>query len=138
MKRLIQLVTVLLLVLIVFYGVILVASESGEVLVLSSVDADGKTIETRLWTVEYDGNHWLRAGSPGNAWYVRLLARPEVAFRLGNQSRTATAVPEPAANDAINTLMNEKYGWADELIDFVFGRGDATAIRLVVASGSRR
>ncbi len=138
MKRLIRLVTVLLLGLIVFYGVILVASESGEVLVLSSVDADGKTVETRLWTVEYDGSHWLRAGSPDNAWYVRLLARPEVTFRLGNQSRAATAVPEPEASDAINELMNEKYGWADEVIDFVFGREDAIAIRLVATAGPGR
>lgn len=138
MKLMIRLVTVLLVILIALYGAIIVASESGEVLVLSTVEVNGAPQETRVWTVEYDGSHWVRSGSPRSAWYARLLARPEVAFRLGGENRVATAVPTPAATDTINTLMHEKYGWADDVIDKLLGRDDAIAIRLVTGPEADR
>ncbi len=40
---------------------VMLASESGEVVVLTT--ADGAT--TRLWVVDHDGSAWLRSGAPG-------------------------------------------------------------------------
>jgi len=131
MKLMIRLVTVVLAVLILLYGLMMTASESGEVVVLTTTESDGSAHETRLWTVTHDGAQWLRSGSPSSGWYARLLANPDVTVRLGTREFPATAVPNPAATTTINALMNEKYGWADDTIDMMFGRDDAMAIRLV-------
>jgi hypothetical protein len=47
------------LVVIVFLLQI-VASEVGEVVILTTVDATGEPVETRLWVVDLDGRTWLR------------------------------------------------------------------------------
>lgn len=39
-------------------------------------------------------------------------------------------MPEPASQAVINDLMRAKYGWVDEFIGMMFGRDDATPIRL--------
>jgi hypothetical protein len=112
----------------------LVASESGEVLVLETLDADGQPQETRIWVVDDAGAIWVRGGED-SGWVQRLLARPEVrAQRAGDQS-SFVAVPDrdPAARDRVNLLMREKYGFADLFIAVTLGDTDregALPIRL--------
>ncbi|MEM7078024.1 MAG: hypothetical protein AAF513_05280 [Pseudomonadota bacterium] len=120
------LVALLLLVVILQF----VASESGEVVVLTSTDAGGTPQETRLWVVDLDGQWYLRTGSEASGWYRRLVANPQVTVGRGDGVFAATAVPEPAKRDTINGLMNAKYGWADDFIDLMFGREDAIPILL--------
>ena len=43
-----------------FYVSQMVASESGEVVILTTKDAAGRPVETRLWIAEHDGDVWLR------------------------------------------------------------------------------
>lgn len=113
------------------FGVIgMIASESGEVVVLRTTDASGAAHETRLWVVEHDGDWWLRAGSPDNAWLARLRERPEIEVERDGEARVWRAVPTPEARDAVNALMREKYGLADRWIDWTFGREDAVPVRL--------
>ena len=107
-----------------------VASESGEVVVLTTTDAEGAPHETRLWVVEHQGSAWLRAGGEVQAWYGRLVARPDVEVERGGQRSAYRAVPQPEAQQVVNDLMREKYGWADDFISLLFGRDDAVAIRL--------
>ena len=40
----------------------LLASESGEVLVLETLDAEGQPHETRIWVVDDAGAFWVRGG----------------------------------------------------------------------------
>jgi hypothetical protein len=106
----------------------LLASESGEVLVLETLDADGQPHETRIWVVDDAGAAWVRGGAD-SGWVQRLLERPEVrADRAGNRS-AFLAVPDrdPAARDRVNLLMREKYGFADRFIAVSLGDADREA-----------
>ncbi|MEN8183859.1 MAG: hypothetical protein ABFS46_15125 [Myxococcota bacterium] len=112
----------------------LVASESGEVLVLETLDAEGQPHETRIWVVDDAGAIWVRGGSDAG-WVGRLLVTPEIrAERAGHQA-AFRAVPDrdPAARDRVNALMREKYGFADLFIAVSLGDADregALPIRL--------
>ena len=113
-----------------------IASESGEVVVLRTVDAEGQLHETRLWVVDHEGSAWLRAGNPDAGWFPRLAARPEVEVERAGETRKFHAVPAPEARDPINDLMQQKYGWADSYISFFFARAKKVPVRLVPASGA--
>jgi hypothetical protein len=122
-------VGVLLIVVIVVFGLQVIASETGEVVVLHTT-ADGEQVTTRLWVVDLDGDPWLRAGS-ASGWYARLVASPEVL--LARQGMTARYVAEPRTERRaeVNALMADKYGWRDRLIEvLVGGRDDAIPVRL--------
>ena len=129
-----KIVKILLIVVTVFIvgvlGLQIVASESGEVVVLTTQDSDGNAVETRLWTVDKDGVAWLRSGDPRSGWYQRLSSASTVAvYRNGAEANYAPRV-DVAQRDAINDLMREKYGWADAYIAILFGREDAIPIAL--------
>ena len=53
---------VLALLLVAAIALQTIASESGEVVVLSYTDAAGEVHETRLWVVDHQGFAWLRSG----------------------------------------------------------------------------
>ena len=107
-----------------------VASESGEVAVLTTVDAEGGAQTTRLWIVDLEDRQYLRAGMPQAGWYQRLLANPSVEVRRGGVNRAYQAAPELARVAQVNGLMGEKYGWADAYIGFLFGRDESVPVRL--------
>jgi len=110
----------------------IVASETGEVVVLTTVGPEGEPVETRLWVVDLDGSQYLRAGE-GSGWYGRLVAQPVVTLRRGEDSAFYQAVPSAQARDAVNDLMLQKYGWRDVYIGWlVGGRDDAIPVRLDV------
>ena len=119
-------------------GVVLeiIASESGEVVVLTTRDATGAAEETRLWVVDYDGSAWLRSGSTQSDWYQRLLVSPRISVRRGEALFPAEAEPTIGVKATIDGLMNDKYGWADDYISLLFGRDDAMPIRLNTDLGS--
>ena len=114
-----------------FYLSQLLASESGEVVVLTTKDAAGEPVQTRVWIVEYDGDLWLRIGQPGSAWHQRLADDPKVEVVRGGVTRPYHAEPRQDRRDAINDLMREKYLWADWYIDALFDASDALPIRLI-------
>ena len=62
----------LLLFVVLLQGVV---SETGEVVVLTSVDqSTSAPTATRLWVVDYDGAMWLR-GDAASGWTQRALAQ---------------------------------------------------------------
>jgi hypothetical protein len=107
-----------------------VASESGEVVTVQSVDASGAPRETRVWVVDHDGAQWLRTGSPQSKWMARLRAHPEIEVTRDGQKRAYLAVPVPEARITVNALMAEKYGWADRFIGLLISRDQAQVVRL--------
>ncbi len=112
----------------------LLASESGEVLVLETLDAEGQPQETRIWVVDDAGTMWVRGGED-SGWVGRLLANPEIRAERAGQRTPFRAVPDrdPAARDRVNALMQEKYGFADTFIAVSLGDADragALPIRL--------
>ena len=112
----------------------LLASESGEVVVLTTRDGAEASHETRLWVVDHEGAPWLRAGADVQGWYLRLSAEPQVEVERSGTKTFYTALPEPALRERINGLMLVKYGWADQFIGVLFGRDAAIPIRLEAAS----
>ena len=107
-----------------------VASESGEVVVVQTQDAAGEVSQTRLWVVEHDGSIWLRSGSPEAGWYKRIQGNNNIVVTRGESTAKYAVTAVPGMQTTINTLMNEKYGWADDVIDTMFGVADAVALRL--------
>ncbi len=118
--------------LVAFFGAIMLASESGEVVVLSTTDAEGSVHETRLWVVEHDGALWLRAGVPSSAWLQRLRGHPEVRLQRAGIVHRYRAVPSDDAGlrAAINAKIAEKYGWAESLIAVTRDGSASVPVRL--------
>lgn len=124
---------VLWLVVVAFVGLMglqMVASESGEVVVLSTRGDGEAAEETRLWVVDHEGRQYLRAGQPQAGWFQRLKAEPRIGLERNGARNAFDAVPEVEKRTVINDLMRAKYGWADEFIGMMFGRDDATPVRL--------
>ena len=129
MKKLLYVLAALIGFVVLVFVSQIVASESAEVVVLTSQGPDGAK-ETRLWVVDLDGTQYLRA-SPGSGWYERLVASPEVALVRGGQSARYRAETRPAQAAEVNALMQAKYGWRDSYIDLLLGgRDDAIAVAL--------
>lgn len=111
-------------------GLEMIAAESGEVVVLQTRAGPGQTHDTRVWIVDEGGTQWLRAGNPQSGWLLQIQQDPAVEVERGGQRSAYTAVPNPAVREQINPLFAAKYGWADAYIGALFGRDDATPIRL--------
>lgn len=135
MKLLAWLLGILMVIAVVYFGVQIAASETGEVVVVHTAGIDGTDHATRLWVVEHDGHLWLRAGGGARSgWFERLQANPRLALERNGVRRTYLANPEPAQAATINALMLEKYGWRDEVVAALAGARDgAVPIRLVPA-----
>lgn len=132
MRALIMAMGVLLALPVVFYGAVIVASESGEVVVLHTEDAAGETHRTRLWVVEHAGAEWLRAGDPESAWLARLEARPEVRVERNGAVTRHKAIPvrEDGVRAAVNAGIEAKYGFADRLISVMIDRSESVPVKL--------
>lgn len=129
MKVVVKLLGTVLVLVVVITLLPLVASESGEVVVVTTRDAEGSH-GTRLWVVEHDGRQWLR-GSTDSGWYGRMLQEPVVEMQRSGVVRTYTATSVPHQATTINTLMADKYGWGDRVVSLFAGdRTDAVAVRL--------
>ena len=108
-----------------FFGFVILASESGEVITIRTRDAAAEWHSTRLWVVDHAGAEWTRTGHPGKGWFVRLSANPVVEVERGDaaSSRRAVPVSDPDVSRAVNDAYREKYGIADRIVAL---SGDAT------------
>lgn len=119
------------LLVVVFFGAVMVASETGgEVVTLTTFDEFGGEHETSLWIVEYDGRQWLRAGSDESGWYQRLYVNPRVRLRRAGTETAYRAVPVAPKTEIINDLMARDYGVADQLVGLIRDESRSIAIRL--------
>jgi hypothetical protein len=108
----------------------MLASESGEVVTLTTLDAEGFPHPTRLWVVDRGGSEWVRTGNPDKGWYQRLQADPEVELERAGETHRCTAVPvrNPDVSRGVNEVFARKYGSADWIVAL---SGDASR-RVVV------
>ena len=77
----------------IYFGLIMLASESGEVVVLESQDDQGEVQSTRLWVVDHDGSMWLRAGDDQSGWYQRLMNNVQAGRPFMSPERAIDLVP---------------------------------------------
>ena len=127
MRIVVRIVVLIVVAVVLVMGGSIIASESGEVAVLRTPDP---TTETRLWIVDDAGQQWIRAGSPQSSWLLAIQQNPAVEVERDGQTAPYTAVPDVASRERLNELFAAKYGWADAYIAALFGREDATPIRL--------
>ena len=121
----------------IYFGLIMLVSESGEVVVLESQDDQGELQSTRLWVVDHDGSMWLRAGDDESGWYQRLIRNVEaeqaVYVTRNGERFSPSVVSDPSQAAAVNGLMANKYGVSNDAISILMGddgRQDAIAVRL--------
>jgi hypothetical protein len=121
-----------LLVIASLYGVGIMAASvlGGEVVTLYTRDAQGREYQTSLWVAEQDGRLWLRAGRPGSGWLKRLVETPEVRLERAGVLGDYRAVVVMPQRDRINTLMTDRYGWADQVIGLLRDPEAVIPIRL--------
>jgi hypothetical protein len=119
------------------FATVMIASESGEVVVLRTFDSSGKGYETRLWVIEDQGRLWLRAGDPASRWLQRLKVDPEVQLERGGETRSYWAVPvdRPDVRSWLNARLAFKYGWADRVVSVLGDRSAVVPTRLEPRDG---
>jgi hypothetical protein len=110
----------------------ILASELGEVVVLTTFDTNQSAVTTRMWIVDHDGFSWLRSGK-GSSWLERIEGDPNVDLTRGDTTQRFRASPvrTPIPVAQVNTLMREKYGLSDRWISLFVDRGSSVVIRLV-------
>ena len=125
----------LLLAVGIAVAVIVIASNSldeGEVVTLVTKSDNGAAYDTQLWIVEWNGQLYLRVGSPNAHWLERLRANPQVTLQRGGAALTFTALPkdDSETREAVNARMAAKYGYADRLWGYLGDRGRSVPILL--------
>ncbi len=132
LRRLLIILIAVVLSVVGFLGIIILASESGEVITLRTSDSDSVQHSTRLWVVDYAGAEWTRTGHPEKGWFLRILANPIVELERKGQlsSRTAVPVSEPAVARGVKRAYAEKYGAADWIVALSGDASKRVVIRL--------
>jgi hypothetical protein len=132
MRLMLRAGAVVVLALVLFFGVIILASESGEVVTLRTRDAAGGEHATRLWVVDHGGAEWVRAGNPGKGWFERAQARPavELVRRGVTSTRRAVVVADPVPAGGVNAAFAQKYGAADWIVALAGGASRRVVVRL--------
>ena len=118
-----------------FYGVVILASESGEVVTLRT-GSGSEARSTRLWVVDHGGAEWVRTGHSEKGWFRQIEANASVELERAGAKTLRTAVPvlEPDLSRSVNEAFRNKYGSADWLVAL---SGDASQ-RIVVRLDPRR
>jgi hypothetical protein len=111
--------------------------DEGEVVTLTTTDADGQRYHTELWIADFDGHLYVQ-GPPSRAWVKRLEREPRVELEGAGRSGRYEARPvlDAAVSAAVKNAMEEKYGAAELLAETIFERREPVAIRLDPVDGA--
>lgn len=106
--------------------------DEGEVVTLTTWDAEGEPHETQLWIVELEGVAYLRAGSRNARWLERARAHPRVELLRGGSRIAYRALPvdDPASRQAVNQAMARKYAGPNRAWAWLYQGHDAIPVRL--------
>ncbi len=130
MDRVLKILAVVACVVILYPAAHFILIESaGEVVTLTTYDADATPHQTHLWVVEHQGHSWVNAGTPDAEWLARIARNPQVEVTRDGAPEPFRAVPDATQKDAILRLMRDSYGFADVYVRAVVG-GDPVPVRL--------
>ena len=109
------------------------ALESGGVAVIETQTPDGTVRSTHVWYVEPNGELWLEAGTPENAWFRDVQTSPVVTLKAnGRVSRySARPVDDPPAHSRIRSLIRDKYGLRDLWVGLIVDTSRSVAVQLL-------
>ena len=107
----------------------------GGVAVVETRAEDGSPRSTHVWYVEEDGELWLEAGTPENAWYQDVLRDPVLGFH--SEGRVGRYLAEPSEDGERHRWLRErlaaKYGWRDRWVSLYVDQDRSLAVRLMLA-----
>ena len=96
------------------------ASElGGEVVTLLRPNEDRSISETRVWIVDTGTFEMIEHGEPGMGWLKFLQHSPSIQIRRGEQLISYTAILAVEQHDLYHKLRREKYGFADQIIEWL-------------------
>jgi len=111
---------------------VMLASEyGGEVVTVTTFDAQGTPHDTRLWIVDLRGIPYLRGG-PDSGWVQRLDSFAELDLERGGKTVRYQALPALSDDQMqrVEAAMASEYGLADRLIGLLRGDTPPVAFRL--------
>ena len=116
-----------------FAGTTWWALESGGVAVVETRTPEGADRSTHVWYTEPDGELWLEAGTPENAWFRDVQQQPELTLRVDGRSARYTAQPveDASGHSRIRSLIREKYGLRDRWVGLLVDTSRSVAVRLL-------
>lgn len=120
MKKVLLIGLVVVGVIVAPFVLMMAASESGEVVVVTIPAGSGATV-VRLWVVDLDGMQYLRAGHESSDWYRNLLAAETVTVERQGQSAEYVPVPSLEVREEVAAEMLSKYGWREKYIAMLVG-----------------
>jgi hypothetical protein len=111
--------------------------DEGEIVTVTTLNAEGQAFETQLWIVQVEGTSYLRANSPRSDWLARARRGPAVELQRGATVGPWRVVPEndPERRQRVNQAMAEKYSLSDRLLVLLFDRDEMVPLRLEPAAG---
>ena len=111
------------------------ALESGGVAVIETRAPNGSVRATHVWYTEHDGELWLEAGTPENAWFQDVQQNPLVTFSADGNSLRYRARPFTGASghSQIRALLRDKYGLRDRWVGLIADTSLSIAVQLLPA-----
>lgn len=131
MRRVVRFAAFAVAVVAVLAGLLVLASETGEVAKITSVDEAGTFHETRVWVVDIAGETYVRAGTRESAWLDRVRTRSLVVLERAGVQREVRLVLAADQTPEVNLHMAHKYGWADMVVGTLVPRRNAVALQVV-------
>jgi hypothetical protein len=126
-----RVIVIVIMLPVLYLAAILAASEmGGEVVVIETLDPNGRSFETSVWVADFDRGAWLRGGSADSVWVGRLRAQPEVFMTRDGERAAYRAQIIDGLVKRVNLAMRDKYGLADRLVTTIHDPEKVVAIRL--------
>ena len=108
------------------------ALESEGVAVIETRTPEGGHRSTHVWYVEPNGELWLEAGTPENAWFQDVQRNSIVTFTSDGRSTRHVARPldDPSGHSRIRSWIHEKYGFRDRWVGLIIDPSRSIAVQL--------
>lgn len=106
--------------------------DEGEVAHLETRDESGQISDVDVWIVEIDGVLYLRANNRHADWVSSVLTGSESELRreAGTLSVRATVQADPLLGQRVDRAMAQKYGFVENLWDWVVDPDATLVLRL--------
>jgi len=109
------------------------ALESWGVAVIETKTPGGTVRSTHVWYADTNGELWLEAGTPQNAWFQDVQQNPGLILKANGRFARYIAQPvdDPSGHSRVRSLIREKYGFRDLWVGLIVDTSRSVAVRLL-------